>query len=61
MKGAVFVAIFASIGNFLQGWANASITGTIPQLRIRCSLSYILATILSDIYSYKSECSIVEA
>lgn len=27
MKGAVFVAIAASIGNFLQGWDNATIAG----------------------------------
>lgn len=28
MKGAVLVAIAASIGNFLQGWDNATIAGT---------------------------------
>lgn len=27
MKGAVLVAIAASIGNFLQGWDNATIAG----------------------------------
>jgi hypothetical protein len=27
MKGAVLVAIVASIGNFLQGWDNATIAG----------------------------------
>ena len=30
MKGAVLVAIAASIGNFLQGWDNATIAGMIP-------------------------------
>ncbi|KAL6183877.1 hypothetical protein ACLB2K_045287 [Fragaria x ananassa] len=29
MKGAVFVAIAATIGNFLQGWDNATIAGAI--------------------------------
>ena len=29
MKGAVLVALAASIGNFLQGWDNATIAGTI--------------------------------
>lgn len=28
MKGAALVAIAASIGNFLQGWDNATIAGT---------------------------------
>lgn len=28
MKGAVLVAIAATIGNFLQGWDNATIAGT---------------------------------
>ncbi|WJX50306.1 Monosaccharide-sensing protein 1 [Trifolium repens] len=28
MKGAVLVAIVASIGNFLQGWDNATIAGS---------------------------------
>lgn len=28
MRGAAFVAIAASIGNFLQGWDNATIAGT---------------------------------
>lgn len=28
MKGAVLVAIAASVGNFLQGWDNATIAGT---------------------------------
>lgn len=28
MKGAVLAAIAASIGNFLQGWDNATIAGT---------------------------------
>jgi len=32
MKGAVLVAIAASIGNFLQGWDNATIAGMIPIL-----------------------------
>lgn len=27
MRGAVFVAIAAAIGNFLQGWDNATIAG----------------------------------
>lgn len=29
MKGAVLVAIAASIGNFLQGWDNATIAGMV--------------------------------
>lgn len=29
MKGAVFVALAATIGNFLQGWDNATIAGNI--------------------------------
>jgi hypothetical protein len=28
MKGAALVAIAACIGNFLQGWDNATIAGT---------------------------------
>lgn len=28
MNGAVLVAIAAAIGNFLQGWDNATIAGT---------------------------------
>ncbi|XP_058785576.1 monosaccharide-sensing protein 2 [Vicia villosa] len=33
MKGAVFVAIAASIGNFLQGWDNATIAGSILYIK----------------------------
>ncbi|KAF3446924.1 hypothetical protein FNV43_RR12104 [Rhamnella rubrinervis] len=33
MKGAVLVAIAASIGNFLQGWDNATIAGTIIYIK----------------------------
>ncbi|CAI8590647.1 unnamed protein product [Vicia faba] len=33
MKGAVLVAIAASIGNFLQGWDNATIAGSILYIK----------------------------
>ncbi|KAK2446673.1 Monosaccharide-sensing protein 2 [Trifolium repens] len=33
MKGAVLVAIVASIGNFLQGWDNATIAGSILYIK----------------------------
>ena len=38
MRGAALVAIVATIGNFLQGWDNATIAGT-------SSFMYILLTI----------------
>lgn len=31
MNGAVLVAIAAAIGNFLQGWDNATIAGLSPR------------------------------
>lgn len=34
MQGAVLVAIVAAIGNFLQGWDNATIAG---KTGIKCS------------------------
>lgn len=43
MKGAVLVAIAASIGNFLQGWDNATIAGMLyPLLLLFLSFNLLL-------------------
>lgn len=34
MNSAVLVAIAAAIGNFLQGWDNATIAGTSSQIQL---------------------------
>ncbi|CAO2817455.1 unnamed protein product [Amaranthus hypochondriacus] len=39
MKGAVFVALAATIGNFLQGWDNATIAGSLLYIRKELELS----------------------
>ncbi|GMQ06328.1 hypothetical protein CsSME_00050959 [Camellia sinensis var. sinensis] len=38
MKSAAFVAIAAAIGNFLQGWDNATIAGAIVYIKEDLSL-----------------------
>ncbi|KAH9624916.1 hypothetical protein KSS87_004192 [Heliosperma pusillum] len=39
MKGAVYVALAATIGNFLQGWDNATIAGSILYIKKELDLS----------------------
>lgn len=41
MKGAVLVAIAASIGNLLQGWDNATIAGLFTLVNVNPSISAI--------------------
>ena len=66
MKGAALVAIAATIGNFLQGWDNATIAGTslCRSLPICFKKLYTLVTLLSVhfsvIYTLMSfECTIM--
>jgi len=43
MSGAVLVALAAAIGNFLQGWDNATIAGIFLAMNsIRSSISLLL-------------------
>ncbi|KAK9158559.1 hypothetical protein Scep_005133 [Stephania cephalantha] len=46
MRSAVFVAIAAAVGNFLQGWDNATIAGSVLYIKKEFNV-YFLICVLS--------------